>query len=256
MYANGSPIDRGGRSSVLVCDWNNDNKKDLVFADQGSPGFYWFRNVGSDSSPVLSAAQSIWFGGQLVNYVRPNLGSYVDWDGDGKRDFIGCHFENNIRLYRNTGSGQPGVAPQFANPEGVMIVQPWNIMMTSGADALDFNADGDLDILTGQGHGGGGLRFYDRDFINDFVNNTYPIVEVGENEVRFVRADLDKDGDVDQGDFGYMQACLSGSWILPESGCEHADLDLDRDVDRDDSVILQACISGTGVPADPECGNR
>ncbi|MHC4444800.1 MAG: FG-GAP repeat domain-containing protein [Planctomycetota bacterium] len=176
VYADGSPIDRGGRSSVLVCDWNLDDKKDLVFADQENPGFYWFQNIGSDSNPILDSPMPIYFGGQQVNYVRPNLGDYVDFDGDGKKDFIGCHFETNIRLYKNIGSGLPDTIPQFSNPDGIMIVQPWNQMMTSGADAVDFNNDGDLDILTGQGHGGGGLRFYDRNYIDDFLNNTYPIV--------------------------------------------------------------------------------
>ena len=42
---------------------------------------------------------------------RPNLGSFVDWDGDGKKDLIGCEFEHIVRLYRTpapaarTGAG-------------------------------------------------------------------------------------------------------------------------------------------------------
>ncbi|UCD29256.1 MAG: fibronectin type III domain-containing protein, partial [Planctomycetota bacterium] len=54
-------------------------------------------------------------------------------------------------------------------------VQPWNQMMTSGADAVDFNADGDFDILTGQGHGGGGLRYYERDYIENDLSDTHPL---------------------------------------------------------------------------------
>jgi hypothetical protein len=174
LSAAGSPIARGGRASVLACDWNNDGKKDLVFADQDN-GYVWFRNTGSDASPVLAAAQSL----GLNYYTRPNLGSFVDWDGDGKKDFIACCFENDARFYKNTGSGAAGTTPTFSNLDGVIIVQPFtSTQMVSGADAIDWRGDGDLDILTGQGHGGSGLRFYERDYINDFVNDTYPTVTV------------------------------------------------------------------------------
>ena len=102
----------------------------------------------------------------------------VDWDGDGKKDFIGCNFENNIRLYRNVGSGKRGEVPRFSAKEGIIIVKPFTVMMTSGADAVDFNGDGDLDILTGQGHAGSGLRFFERDYIRDCMNDSHPTVTV------------------------------------------------------------------------------
>jgi len=60
--------------------------------------------------------------------------------------------------------------------------------MISGADAMDFNRDGDIDIITGQGHGGSGVRFFERDYIDDFVSEnvngvtTWPIVTVGRAE--------------------------------------------------------------------------
>ena len=34
------------------------------------------------------------------------------------------------------------------------------------------------DIVTGQGHGGSGLRFFARDYIDDFVHQTFPRVTV------------------------------------------------------------------------------
>jgi len=49
-----------------------------------------------------------------------------------------------------------------------------------GAHHFDCFADldGDIDIITGQGHGGSGIRFYERDFIEDFVNDTHPVVTI------------------------------------------------------------------------------
>ncbi len=169
-----TPVDRGTRSHLAVCDYNCDGKKDLLFADQQNPGFYFFENVATDAEPRFSSARNI----GLTPYVRPNFGSLVDWDGDGRKDLIACEFEHSIRFYRNVGSGQPGATPKFADPDGVVIVRPYSIMMISGADVVDWNRDGDLDVLTGQGHGGNGIRFYERDYIEDGQRGTRPKVTV------------------------------------------------------------------------------
>ncbi len=50
--------------------------------------------------------------------------------------------------------------------------------MISGADAIDWNGDGDIDLLTGQGHGGSGLRFYERDYLEDELAGSHPLVRV------------------------------------------------------------------------------
>lgn len=202
VKANGKPIDGTARGSILVCDWNNDGKKDVIFGMIGGKefsenyewphrnadpsqdiGFLFYKNIGTDAAPVLDFPKWIRAGadtGKIISYSRPNLGSYVDWNGDGKKDFIACEFERNARVYINTGSGNANEEPQFASSaEGITIVQPATTQMMSGADALDFNKDGDIDILTGQGHGQSGLRFYERSYINNTLNNTQPVVTAG-----------------------------------------------------------------------------
>ncbi|MDP2896921.1 MAG: VCBS repeat-containing protein [bacterium] len=185
IMAAGKPLRGGARASVLVCDWDNDGRNDLVLAYER--GYSFCRNIGKPGNPVLAEAKPISFGGQAVAYVRPNLGSFVDWDGDGKKDFIGCHFENSIRFYRNVGSGKPDREPQFSSAEGVVILQSWTPQMISGADAVDWNGDGDIDILTGQGHGGSGLRFFERDYLEDELNGTHPVVTITGVEEKRVR---------------------------------------------------------------------
>jgi len=120
-------------------------------------------------------------GTKLIDYMRPNVGSYVDWDGDGKKDLIACNFEHVAWLYKNTGSGGPNQEPVFAE-EPVELVRPWTVMTISGADAVDWNGNGLLDIVTGQGHGGSGLRFYARDYIEDYVHKTFPVAVLGSCE--------------------------------------------------------------------------
>jgi hypothetical protein len=176
LQADGKPIQVGPRASVLACDWDSDGHKDLVLADE--KGYYFSRNIGSDAEPLLAAPKAVRFGQKPIAYVRPNLGSFVDWDGDGKRDLIGCHFESSIRFHRDIGSGAPGDEPEFADPEGITILAASSPQMISGADAVDWNGDGDLDILTGQGHGGSGIRFFERDWIEDELRGAHPAVTV------------------------------------------------------------------------------
>jgi hypothetical protein len=191
------PIDGTARSSVMVCDWDGDGRKDVIHAicGQGNysenynwpslggdrsweSGFLFYRNVGSDSDPVLDYPKWITdrYGNVITYPSRPNCGSFVDWDGDGKKDFIAAEFENSIRLYRNVGS--PTGEPVFNDVAGITLIRPYTVQMISGADAIDWNKDGDIDILTGQGHGGTGLRFYERDYINDCINGTPPLVSI------------------------------------------------------------------------------
>jgi hypothetical protein len=192
LKAEGKPLELPGarnntvvpsaRSSLLVCDWNKDGRKDLVLADD--KGYYFSQNVGTDNAPALLWPKPILFGGRKVDYSRPNLGSFVDWDGDGKKDLIACNFENNIRFYRNIGSGATGTEPQFADPEGVVILRAESPQMISGADAVDFDGDGTLDILTGQGHGASGLRFYARDWLEDERRQSHPAVTIQRLELK------------------------------------------------------------------------
>jgi len=204
VQANGKPIDGTGRGSVVVCDWNNDGKKDLILGmaykanitnkyhdwpamdedKNDDQGFLFYKNVGTDAKPVLAYPDWLRADGKIITYVRPNLGSFVDWDGDGKKDFIGCMFESDVRLYRNVRPGPADnktgeVLPILSPADGIILVRQFcRTQMVSGADAIDWRGDGDLDILTGKGHSGAGLYFYERDYIDDFVNNTYPVVTV------------------------------------------------------------------------------
>jgi len=69
-----------------------------------------------------------------------------------------------------------------------------------------------------------------------------------------VGADLDADTDVDQTDYGLLQACMSGFGIRQtDPECTKADLDDDGDVDRDDVTVFMGCLSGSGTPADLDC---
>lgn len=89
----------------------------------------------------------------------------------------------------------------------------------------------------------------------DECPNTFFGFEVGPNGCPpVVRGDFDRDGDVDQEDFGHLQKCFSGSGepqTAPE--CLDAFLDADDDVDAGDVAVFLSCIGGASVQADSTC---
>ncbi|MBP7935667.1 MAG: hypothetical protein KA354_13555 [Phycisphaerae bacterium] len=70
----------------------------------------------------------------------------------------------------------------------------------------------------------------------------------------FYAGDFDDDGDVDQEDFGHLQACLSGSRD-PQNDprCADAHLDRDSDVDQQDLAVFRRCSSGAAYRPDSSC---
>jgi PKD repeat protein/GH35 family endo-1,4-beta-xylanase len=76
------------------------------------------------------------------------------------------------------------------------------------------------------------------------------------NVVQSVPADFDLDGDVDQVDFGHLQACLSGDSVInTDPNCANANISPSVGIGADDFSAFYECFSGTDVPADPACMN-
>jgi hypothetical protein len=68
------------------------------------------------------------------------------------------------------------------------------------------------------------------------------------------RADFDCDGDVDQDDFGHLQACLTGSGRpVTDPACQDARLNPDPYIDGADLELFRRCLTRPGEAADPDC---
>lgn len=73
-------------------------------------------------------------------------------------------------------------------------------------------------------------------------------------DIRTVKPDFDRDGDVDLDDWAHLQACFSGIGMpQTDTACADAMLDTDTDVDTKDRDLFKKCLSGAGIPADPTC---
>ncbi|MHC4443312.1 MAG: glycoside hydrolase family 9 protein [Planctomycetota bacterium] len=94
-----------------------------------------------------------------------------------------------------------------------------------------------------------GITHYYAAFAHDGLNNYALGVNV--SSMPLAASDFDRDGDVDQEDFGHFQICLSGDTRPYEPGCDDADLHTDGDVDQDDFIVFQSCMNGANQP--PGC---
>ncbi|HSA25265.1 MAG TPA: hypothetical protein P5159_01940 [Phycisphaerae bacterium] len=65
--------------------------------------------------------------------------------------------------------------------------------------------------------------------------------------------DFDGDADIDADDLRIFVACVSGPAVVYSGDCSKADLDKDDDVGQTDFGILQRCFFGANSP--PACGS-
>jgi hypothetical protein len=89
----------------------------------------------------------------------------------------------------------------------------------------------------------------------DLCPSTFPGASVdADGCTPFVTGDFDRDGDVDQSDFGHLQLCLSGAGIAQnDPSCANARFDADPDIDMTDINLFLPCMSGANVLASPGC---
>jgi hypothetical protein len=89
--------------------------------------------------------------------------------------------------------------------------------------------------------------------VSDPVAQNAPATVTVVLTVRTVLPDVDKDGDVDQSDFGQIQACCAQSGQPPTSGCVFADFNHDNTVNAADLAVFSGCLSGPGAVAGETC---
>ena len=123
-------------------------------------GFLFYRNFGTNAAPELGAPGS---GSRPARRPPRSTScaptSATSWTGTATagRTSSACEFRLDCRLFRNTSGGAgEAAALRFCggrrrHPE---ILDGPDAF--PGVDVRDWNGDGDLDLLTGMGHGGSG----------------------------------------------------------------------------------------------------
>jgi hypothetical protein len=148
--AYGIPLSVESHSKPFLVDWDGDKKKDILLGS-GSGTIYYYRNQGTDQSPLFSSPQLI------TTEERPlAVGSHAspfvaDWDGDGAKDLLVGDGEGYIHLYRNsTTSGEPHL---FKDRMVILDNQELMVEGFSSAFLIDWNQDGANELLVGSSSG-------------------------------------------------------------------------------------------------------
>lgn len=147
-------------TAISVVDWDNDGDFDLILgAHEG--GLYRCMNLGSKTEPKFSATnQQIMAGDkpmQLDSLTTPRI---VDWDDDGQWDMLLGTVEGDILLHRNIGeAGKPKFAEKPDRLINVSTTLSQKIQLDGATlsgitdnpymEAVDYDQDGDLDLLVG-----------------------------------------------------------------------------------------------------------
>jgi hypothetical protein len=135
----------GNGLGVVAGDYDGDGDQDIYIANDKTPNVL-FRNDGGRFTDVTLLAG---VGHGLNGASQAGMGTaFGDYDADGDLDLVvtNLDFENNT-LYRNEGSG---VFSDMSFPSGIGGVSM--SFVGFGAEFLDFDNDGLLDLLIANGH--------------------------------------------------------------------------------------------------------
>ena len=245
-------------------DLDADGDTDLLVGRDGY-GFYYYQNVGTNTNWTWIQTISQFSGlGQSTYWNSPCL---VDLTGDGKQDLVHGTASGPLRYYRNTGTlAQASWSEVTSLFGGVMDVGG-----ASNPIFIDFDDDGDLDLLSGSqmgdikyyentGNASGPAWMPNHSRFSSIDHSIYSAVAAG---------DLDADGEVDlvvgdlSGNLYYhrntgtsfvlesaeFSGINVGGWSSPRLYDIDQDGDLDLCVGREDGQISYYENSGTVLDA-------
>ena len=94
-----------GNISPDAVDWNGDGKIDLLVGNYAGL-IYFYKNVGSSTSPKLASPVPLKAGGKLLRVAGFSTPRAVDYNNDGLLDLLTGDLLGRIHIYLNIGSLQ------------------------------------------------------------------------------------------------------------------------------------------------------
>ncbi len=136
---------RGNGLGVVWCDYNNDDRPDIVVANDQSPNFLWHNN-GDGTFTDVAEEKGLAYGEQ--GNAQAGMGIDAgDFDNDGKMDILITYFsEESNGLYHNEPTGFRDIS--FVTGMGSRTL----MYLGFGTGFIDYDRDGWLDMFFANGH--------------------------------------------------------------------------------------------------------
>lgn len=139
--------------NVLLSDFNQDGREDLLLINFGSSNELYLKNEGNIFNRV-----SVNFCLQKGDY---NDAKSIDFDNDGDLDLLVSNLKTGIEVYRNDGH------LLFTKIENVFSITDYKI---SSMEIFDWNHDGAMDVLINKAFGTERKLFINNDNSNNWIN--------------------------------------------------------------------------------------
>jgi hypothetical protein len=149
--------------SALAFDWDGDGDYDLLLGSYENGHLYRQMNEGTNKEPKFTGKNVPVMAGDAAFAIPAKMTTprLVDWDGDGDMDLIAGSFGDSYSqsgpgggVYLSINAGKPG-APKFGKLQTLIAPQRKGgtepVRPDAGlyADAVDWDGDGDLDLVVG-----------------------------------------------------------------------------------------------------------
>jgi hypothetical protein len=165
------------KTTITLDDWNGDGLEDIITGCARGQ-IAWWPNFGTEDEPEFVYSRMLFMeNGKPLDVGMQGVPAIADWDGDGKKDLIiSSLYKGHLNFFKNVGSNTNRVfsyfgflkadgadieSPSEPNPETLSAEGVQSILQDyySVPVAVDWDNDGDLDLLTG-GYVTGQINFY------------------------------------------------------------------------------------------------
>ncbi|MEM1054136.1 MAG: FG-GAP-like repeat-containing protein [Bacteroidota bacterium] len=241
ISANGFPSPLGrptrhGANATAFVDIENGGGPELIWGDFFTERLFYFLNVGTAEDPDLDLVTQSYPMGEGTPGAQ-NAPAFGDTDGDGDLDLLvgvlgglcvsPVTGTNNLVFFENTGTP---TSPDFSR-ETTQLIRGIDEGRRSVPALADIDADGDLDLVVGDGNTDANLALYRNEgsataprFVMEDAD--WLGLEYDFGGYAPVFGDIDGDGDLDllvggfNGRMAYLEntgTATSGTWELRET---------------------------------------